>query len=479
MTFANSMDGDRRFLAQARVVLRQLAPLIRNSYFHDLANAVFDEPVDRFLVAVEAVCSHTGELSLERVGGELFANGARIPQEIETAQLYVLVSEEFEKLRLGGVRLEAGLASEEIRELLAVLTSVRSTSGVQVDSLNARLSAAGCVHAELLAARAEEQSSVPGRNRKDLRGAALGTYQEVLDFIKATFNELDAGGQLNQRRAKRVVHRLVNLSEEKAEGFSLFGLAAIKSHDHYTFNHMVNVCVLAIAFGQRLGLSRRQLAELGLAALYHDLGKVNIPVEVLNKPGRLNAEEWALMGNHTVHGARALFPLLERDLGAAPRIVAVLQHHYGFSGKGYPNLRLLKRQSLFARIIAVVDLFDAMTTKRVYQDEFLPDAALETMHRLAGEYCDPLVVRAFTSCIGIFPVGSAVELASNELAVVVRPSSDPEQPDRPQIRVVTDSSRRSTEPFLMDLASTGESGASIVRCVDPDAHGFDPASFSI
>ncbi|MFQ5526748.1 MAG: HD-GYP domain-containing protein [Thermoanaerobaculia bacterium] len=472
-------ESDRRFLAQAQEVIRQLAPLIRNSYFHDLSNAVFDQPIQKLLGAMRPLAEAEDSFSLERLDQELFANGVRVPQRVQTAHAYSLVVEELEKQGVGGLCLQPELSGSELRSLLAFLASTRSAaseSEAEVDDLNQRLAEAGVQNVELLAPRAEIEGA-SGKQRLSLRARALNTYQEVLDFIQTTFTGIDSPGQLNQRKAKRVVQKLVDLSGEKGEGFSLFGLAAIKDHDHYTFNHMVNVCVLAIAFGQRLGLARQELAELGLCALYHDLGKLNIPLEVLNKPGKLSAEEWALMGNHTVYGARALYPLLQKDLRSVPRVMAVLQHHFGFSGEGYPNLRVLKRQTLFARIIAVVDLFDAMTTKRVYQEEYLPDEALRTMHRLAGKYCDPVVVKAFTNCIGIFPVGSTVELSSNELAVVVEPSSD--SPDRPKVRVVTDASQQPIEPYLLDLGLAESAELSIHGCVDPDSYGLNPAYFAV
>lgn len=139
----------------------------------------------------------------------------------------------------------------------------------------------------------------------------------------------------------------------------------------------------------------------------------------------------------------------------------------------------MKSQTLFARIIAVVDLFDAMTTKRVYQEECLPDEALRTMLRLSGEYCDPLVVRAFVNCIGVFPVGSAVELTSGELAVVARPALDRQRPDRPWLRVVTDRGRSPVEPWPLDLCGPEAQGVGVRGCVDPDVHGLSPAFFAV
>jgi HD-GYP domain-containing protein (c-di-GMP phosphodiesterase class II) len=255
-------------------------------------------------------------------------------------------------------------------------------------------------------------------------------------------------------------------------------MASIKAHDDYTFNHMVNVCVLAIAFGQRLGLTRHSLAQLGLSALYHDMGKLHIPLEVLNSRTGLSEEEWALMGNHTVYAARTLFPLIVADRSTVNRILTALQHHLRFDGTGYPRLAIRKKQSLHARITAIVDTFDAMTTKRIYQRQYLPDEAIAVIHQGAGTRYDPLLVKAFINCMGIFPVGSTVALSTGELAVVVESNSDPDRIHQPRVRVVTDSRQRSLPPFLADLSQPGESSRQVLRCVDPEEFGIVSALYA-
>jgi HD-GYP domain-containing protein (c-di-GMP phosphodiesterase class II) len=239
------------------------------------------------------------------------------------------------------------------------------------------------------------------------------------------------------------------------------------------------VCVLAIAFGQRLGLSRSQLAQLGLCALYHDMGKLSIPLDILEKHGPLSDQEWAVMGNHCVYGARTLFPMIAGDRGTVKRILSALQHHRGFNGGGYPKLELLDQQNLFVRIVAIADAFDAMTTKRVYQKQYLPAEALAIMHGEAGTRYDPLLIKAFINCMGVFPVGSLVQLKTGELAVVCESSPDPELPDRPVVKVVTDANQVAVEPELIDLSLPDQASREIIRSVDPDQFGINCATYAI
>ncbi|HJS75607.1 MAG TPA: HD domain-containing phosphohydrolase, partial [Vicinamibacteria bacterium] len=314
-----------------------------------------------------------------------------------------------------------------------------------------------------------------GANRRE---RALNAYQQALDFIRESMMTIDSPAQLNVRKAKRTVQKLVDLSYEEGNGFSLAGMASIKAHDDYTFNHMVNVCVLAIAFGQRLGLKRHSLAQLGLSALYHDMGKLHIPLDVLNKGNGFSEEEWAVMGNHTIYAARTLFPLIVVDRTTVNRILTSLQHHLRYDGTGYPQLRIRRKQSLYARITAIVDTFDAMTTKRIYQRQYLPDEAIAVMHQGASTRYDPLLVKAFINCMGIYPVGSTVVLRSGELAVVVESNPDADHLHQPRIRVVTDSGHANVPSFLVDLSQPGEEPRAILHCVDPEEFGITSAHYA-
>ena len=238
--------------------------------------------------------------------------------------------------------------------------------------------------------------------------------------------------------------------------------------------------VLAIAFGQQLGLKRQDLAHLGLCALYHDMGKLHIPLEILNKKEKLTEEEWATMGNHTVYAARALFPLVADDPGTLHRILTALQHHLGYDGSGYPKLKLRKRQGLFTRITAITDAFDAMTTKRIYQRQFLPSEALEIIQKASGTRYDPLLVKAFINCMGIFPIGSTVLVSTGQLGVVVESNPDPARLLQPKVKIVTDSQKKLlAEPLLVDLSHPSEADRAIVKCVDPEAFGINSAHYVI
>jgi HD-GYP domain-containing protein (c-di-GMP phosphodiesterase class II) len=467
-----SSEG-RAFIGLAREVIRQLAVLIRNATLHDPSNKVFHEPMDRLRAILETIVRAEGAFDLECSGRELYANQVRVRMEMRSLQIYRYVTDELARRRLGGLRFSAAPDRGTLARFMTVFHSWRPPPDQDpTTAFDTALDNAEVDGIDALPSRTEEREPPADRRQR-----AIDAYQQTLDFIRECMTTLDSPAELNLRRAKRTIHRIVDLSYEEGEGFSLSGLAAIKSHNEYTFNHMVNVCVLAVAFGQRLGLTRGQLAMLGLAALYHDMGKLCIPLDILDKHGPLTDEEWSVMGNHCVFGARTLFPLLGSDPGQVRRILASLQHHLGHDAGGYPRLRFLQHQGLYVRIVSIVDAFDAMTTKRVYQKQYLPDECLAIMLGEAGTRFDPLLLKAFINCMGIFPVGSMVILSSGELAAVCEPNPDPDHLDRPTVKVISDADHNPVPPFLLDLGRPDQSARRILRCVDPERFGVVTAHY--
>lgn len=478
-----SLGVDNRvFLERSRDALQQLAVLLRNSYLHDLGNQVFEEPLAKTEEVLGRLVHSEGRFLLERGGEEFFANSVRLRMEIRTLHAYKYVLNELQKRDIGGIAFQSAPSLASLIALLELLSKHRAMDPDDdgaprlLGIINAELAHRGITEIRLLEVR-EEPPVDDEVKAPDRRDRAVNAYQQALDFIRDAMFNADSPAQVNLRKAKRTVQKLVDLSYEEGGGFSLAGMASIKQHDDYTFNHMVNVCVLAIAFGQRLGLRRQDLAQLGLCALYHDMGKLHIPLEVLNAHTNLSEKEWAVMGNHTIFAARTLFPLIETDRGTVNRILTALQHHLRYDGAGYPRLRIRTTQSLYARITAIVDTFDAMTTKRIYQRQYLPDEAIALLHRFAGERYDPLLVKAFINCMGIYPIGSTVALSTGELAVVVESNPDPDRIHQPKVRIVTDNAQVTAPTQFADLSHPAHRGRTIRHCVDPEQYGINSSHY--
>ncbi len=209
-----------------------------------------------------------------------------------------------------------------------------------------------------------------------------------------------------------------------------FNLGDLKSVDDYTFEHSVNVCVLALLSGIALGFKKVALVELGIGAILHDIGKILIPQDVLNKPGLLDDEEFDIVKRH----ARLGYDVLNRIKGVSQASAAVaLYHHERFDGNGYPDGMAGEVIPLYSRIVAIADVFDALTSDRVYSKKISPYKAMEYVVSMVGAHFDPEIIKRFARQLGFFYKGLHLELNTGETAVVLMA-----QNARPVVRVLRD-----------------------------------------
>ena len=197
---------------------------------------------------------------------------------------------------------------------------------------------------------------------------------------------------------------------------ALLSLARLKTADTYTYMHSVAVCALMVALARQLKLDEAQTHAAGMAGLLHDIGKAKVPLEVLNKPGRLTDQEFDVVRGHPVHGHAMLLAIGDMD---AEVLDACLHHHEKMDGTGYPHGLPEAQIGLMARMTAICDVYDAVTSDRPYKKAWDPSEALRRMAEWSGTHFDKRLFQAFVKSIGIYPVGSLVRLASGRLAVVV------------------------------------------------------------
>jgi len=301
----------------------------------------------------------------------------------------------------------------------------------------------------------------------------LQSYAAGLELLRQTAARLLAGRPADLDATVRLTEHLAELiSEDPAQALLL---TTVKSYDEYTYHHMVNVCILSLALARAIGLSHEQSIALGIGGLLHDVGKVKVPREVLQHDGLLNEEQWRLIQRHPVDGA-GLVAITTRD-PLHPALSIVLEHHAAFDGSGYPSLSGRRVPSLPSRIVSVADCFDAITSKRSYRKPEERRQALAILQTGAGRAFDPRVVRTFVRLVGLFPVGSLVQLSTGEVGVVVR--NHERALGRPTVRLVLDVEGSAAETTEIDLAEKMRDGAfrwSVVRTIDPVEMGIDMLS---
>ncbi len=301
-------------------------------------------------------------------------------------------------------------------------------------------------------------------------------------MTKEVINSVRMGRTANVKKVKRAVQAIVDqvLSNES----SLIGLTTLRDYDDYTFTHSVNVCIFAVALGRKLGLTKLQLYDLGMAALFHDVGKSRVPLEVLNKDGGLDEEEWRIMTAHPWLGVLTLFGM--RGYGEMPyrSMIGAYEHHMKNDLTGYPKSIRPRDISIFSKIIAVADGFDAATSRRTYQTTPIqPDAVLKEMLENPKRGYDQILVKAFINLIGMYPVGTLVILDTYELAIVTAANPNPEFVHRPIARIVSDAAGTVVHPgHVADLAAQDADGnflRSIIKVSNPEKYGIRVSDYFV
>jgi len=269
------------------------------------------------------------------------------------------------------------------------------------------------------------------------------------EAVISMFQEARMGKAIEAEAAAPLVEEISN-SILRNPG-ALISLARLKTSDDYTYMHSVAVCALMIALSRQLGLDEKQTRDAGMAGLLHDLGKALMPPEVLNKPGKLTDAEFALIKTHPAEGHK----LLIAGQGISEVIKDVcLHHHEKVDGSGYPEGLAGEGISLFARMGAVCDVYDAITSNRPYKAGWDPAESIKRMAEWKGHF-DPLVFQAFVKSLGIYPVGSLVRLESGKLGVVTEQGEHSLL--KPRVRVFFSTRAQAyIKPETIDLARSAE-----------------------
>lgn len=281
----------------------------------------------------------------------------------------------------------------------------------------------------------------------------------------AIFDEARMGRAVNGADARQLVS---NIGDSLTRNVgALISLARLKTVDDYTYMHSVSVCAMMMALARQLGLDENQVRSAGLAGLLHDLGKAVIPSELLNKPDTLTDGEFAIMQSHPDAGHR----LLQSTLADEPLVLEVcLHHHERIDGSGYPHQLADKQIGLFARMGAVCDVYDALTSNRAYKTGWDPALSLRRMAEWTGTHLDERVFQAFVKSIGIYPVGSLVTLSSGFMGIVIEQGKKALTMPRVKVFYSQPQDRR-IRPYTVDL-SEDDCRDKITGREDPAKWGF-------
>lgn len=468
-----------RLQEQGRKALGALYTALRALKFYPLENAAVQSALDDLHGLVAGLVASEGGVELRVVGDFFFLNETRLRLDLSNYSTFGSFARALTEHGVGAVEVLPGIERGEWAPFLSLLLRAPHP-GDPFQGLMDRLQGAPILHLEFRPIP-EGQGGTQGLGGRQELEAAKRTYAQSVRLAREALSDLRMGRLVHVGKVKRAVQGIVD--QVLADESSLITLTTLRDYDEYTYTHSVNVCIFSVVIGQRLGLSRLQLYELGLGALFHDLGKSRIPLEVLNKTADLSEEEWFQLQQHPTEGLLALFHLQGFQDVPYRQMLMAYEHHMKVDLSGYPKNRRPRKPTLFSRIVAVADGFDAGTSVRSYQYlPWPPDRVLQEMRDNPRRGFDPLLVKALIQATGVYPIGTLCILDSLELAVVVAVQRDPARLHQPIVKVISDPMGVPLAvPRLMDLSeidpTTGGPVRTIVKTANPERYGIRVADY--
>jgi HD-GYP domain-containing protein (c-di-GMP phosphodiesterase class II) len=438
-----------------------LYPLLKAVQVYDVNNDVVINSAKKFIDFVEAQFSAISSLEFVRYRDYIFFNKQRLKYEIDCYANLTFLNNQLKNLRIKSITFLPGVSQQEIIDFADIFKADKVTFLKQFV-----LKRYPHIKVEFLKAGEE-----PDELMEDSEFTKR-TYFKALKVTKNMMQNLWTGRPVDVKSSRRIVYSLVDsISRDE---FGILALTTIKNFDEYTFNHSLNVGILALALGQRIGLDKKSLARLGTSGILHDIGKVEIPKELINKIQKLTDQEWETLKLHSNFGVREILKTRGLDDIAMFAITVAYQHHWNFDGTGYPLRDKEEDPTLFARIVRICDSYDAMTTARAYQPvPYLPHFALRVIWSNQNRLFDPVLAKVFAQLLGIYPVGSCLELNNGEIGLVMR--QNPSTIDLPIVKIIVDRDHNKVDGKTIDLAM--ETDIKVVRPTYPQIYGVNPAAY--
>jgi HD-GYP domain-containing protein (c-di-GMP phosphodiesterase class II) len=508
---------DQQMVMLGIQLVTQLNVLIKTSRIYERTNTALDKPVDAMLTLIKTM-AHDQPVTLRLQNDFLFLGDSHLKVNAQQMAVATSIIDVLNTWKIGGMTFSLAAESKDLREFAALFVSF-DPGNKTLEDLQKEIRARGIAGIDLEEQRQLQIRKGPGTAGNTGPGTAGNTgsgtagntgpgtagntgpdgtenadpkmqrkanarnaYAKVGGSVGTLTQSAREGGTVSFKQARRAIQNIIDLMVD--DEASVLGLTTLRCHDQYTHNHSVNVSLLSIALANRAGYPKVELADLGLAALFHDMGKSTIPMEVLNKPGEFTDEDWVAMRNHPTEGVLSLSKM--RGITNLPGRMAAasFEHHMNLDFSGYPKLTVPWTISLTGRILTIADCYDAMTSSRVYRREPMsPSKVLNMMLSKSGKSFDAVLLKLFVNCVGILPIGSLVMLDTNELAVVLKPAVDKANTERPFVRVITDPQGNSIdhgrEIDLTEKNETGDFRDNIIRLIDNTEYKFDTSRYFV
>ena len=455
--------------------------LLKGTTLYNRKNLVIDRLTQECLQSINPVVKSEGRLSLKIVRENFFLNNVIIQVKVDQYSILKGFLQEMRNRLIGELEFTEEIEGEKFKDFVYLLSGLEENNESNYLYVMRQLEQKGieAINVGKLEVFKDEEIYTDSKEKKQY---SKEVYFESIGLVKDVVESVKHQKLLNVRKAKRLMQNAVNaLMQDES---TLLGLANIKNYDEAIFNHSVNVAIYAIAIGQRIGIPKKYLSHLGMAALFHDIGKTRIPKEILNKTGKLLPEELAMMRSHPIFGVETVMAMKEWGELSSRMIDAAFEHHLKYDLTGYPKPTRKRKLTLFGRVIAIADFYDILVRPRGgNRFPYVSEKILGIMLERSGKDFDPALVKVFINMIGVFPLGTLVLLNTNEIGIVIQIQEDTEMLDRPKIILLYYSDGEYHKGEMVDLRevdeTTGEFKRSIVRTLDPNQYHINVTEYII
>lgn len=470
-------DQAREVQEKGRRILAALYAALRALKFYPVENVTVQHAIDELHGLVTSLVAEEGGAELRVVGDFFWLNEIRLRLDLTNYATFGSFASAMGDHGLGALEILPGVARAEWAPFLTVLLS-QPQGEDPYSGFMARLAGAPVEHIDV---RPQHDVHQPELEQEAALEAAKRTYVHSVKMASNVLGDVRLGKAVNIRKVKRAVQGIVD--QVLANEPSMVAMTTLRDFDEYTFTHCVNVCIFSVIIGQRVGMNKMQLYELGMCALFHDVGKMRVSADVINKPTGLSESEWKDLKEHPTEGLLLLFQLLGFPDVPYRQMLAAYEHHMKVDLTGYPKNRRPRQPGLFSRIVAVADGFDAGTSIRSYQFRpWPPDRVLREMRDNARRGFDPLLVKLLISATGVYPPGTIVVLDTLELGIVAATNPDPEKMNQPVVKVISDAMGVPlAEPRTLDLSdvdpATGKTIRKVIKTASPEKYGITVSDY--
>jgi HD-GYP domain-containing protein (c-di-GMP phosphodiesterase class II) len=461
-------DAKQSFLARQLLLdttknaFQQLSGLLKNVTLYPASHPYLISLAEKMTATIEGLLQGREDVTFYFVHGELFFEIHSVPIDENTT----LLMELFADRDIGGIAFKPGFTTEELIKL-AILMS-KEPAVLREGIMGEILSSEDISHIDLHRSVVLIEKKSESKKTKEDEQKPDELFKEAIEAIKGIVQNVQLNKAINMRKMNMVIQSMVESINDNRD--ALMGVTGVKMHDQHALAHLVNTSILAMSLASFLSFEKKQVIALGLAAMLHDIGKVRVPNEIINKLDHLTSEEWEAVERHPIEGA-----LIISDIPGITKMamVTAFEHHQHGGAHGYPQIESAG-QHLFSQIVSLADAYEVLTAVRVYYNAPMPsDEVIRTLVKKRGSDFNATLVKAFINMIGIFPIGTLLKFSSEEIGLVVHQTSDLMRPRFLLLTKFDGSEKESGEEISLLEMTEGKYKRDIVGTINHNTANID------